>query len=119
MSQCLVANNVDEIAGILNGTTNFILTKMIEDGMQFDDALKLAQELGFAERNPAADIEGHDACRKICILASLAYGKHVYPDSVHTEGITKITLEDVRYAEAFHCVIKLIGSVKRLADGKD
>ena len=115
MSQCLVANNVDEIAGILNGTTNFILTKMIEDGMQFDDALKLAQELGFAERNPAADIEGHDACRKICILASLAYGKHVYPDSVHTEGITKITLEDVRYAEAFHCVIKLIGSVKRLA----
>ena len=118
MSQCLVANNVDEIAGILNGTTNFILTKMIEDGMQFDDALKLAQELGFAERNPAADIEGHDACRKICILASLAYGKHVYPDSVHTEGITKITLEDVRYAEAFHCVIKLIGSVKRLADGK-
>ena len=94
------------------------LTKMIEDGMQFDDALKLAQELGFAERNPAADIEGHDACRKICILASLAYGKHVYPDSVHTEGITKITLEDVRYAEAFHCVIKLIGSVKRLADGK-
>ena len=118
MSQCLVANNVDEIAGILNGTTNFILTKMIEDGMQFDDALKLAQELGFAERNPAADIEGHDACRKICILASLAYGKHVYPDSVHTEGITKITLEDVRYAEAFHCVIKLIGSVKRLEDGK-
>ena len=118
MSQCLVANNVDEIAGILNGTTNFIITKMIEDGMQFDDALKLAQELGFAERNPAADIEGHDACRKICILASLAYGKHVYPDSVHTEGITKITLEDVRYAEAFHCVIKLIGSVKRLADGK-
>ena len=71
-----------------SGTTNFILTKMIEDGMQFDDALKLAQELGFAERNPAADIEGHDACRKICILASLAYGKHVYPDSVHTEGIT-------------------------------
>lgn len=118
MSQCLVANIVYEIAGILNGTTNFILTKMIEDGMQFDDALKLAQDLGFAERNPAADIEGHDACRKICILASLAFGKHVYPDSVHTEGITKITLEDVRYAEAFNCVIKLIGKVKRLDDGK-
>lgn len=118
MSQCLVANNVDEIAGILNGTTNFILTKMIADGMQFDDALKLAQDLGFAERNPAADIEGHDACRKICILASLAYGKHIYPDSVHTEGITKITLEDVKYAEAFGCVIKLIGKVKRLEDGK-
>ena len=118
MSQCLIANNVDEVAGILNGTTNFILTKMIADGMQFEDALKLAQELGFAERNPAADIEGHDACRKICILASLAYGKHVYPDSVHTEGITKITLEDVKYAEAFGCVIKLIGRVKKLVDGK-
>ena len=90
ISQCLVANIVDEIAGILNGTTNFILTKMIEDGMQFDAALKLAQDLGFAERNPAADIEGHDACRKICILASLAFGKHVYPNSVHTEGITAL-----------------------------
>lgn len=118
MSQCLVANNVDEVAGILNGTTNFILTKMIADGMQFDDALKLAQDLGFAERNPAADIEGHDACRKICILASLAYGKHIYPDAVHTEGITKITLDDVKYAEAFGCVIKLIGRVKKLDDGK-
>lgn len=118
MSQCLIANNVDEVAGILNGTTNFILTKMIADGMQFDDALKLAQDLGFAERNPAADIEGHDACRKICILASLAYGKHVYPEAVHTEGITKITLEDVKYAEAFGCVIKLIGKVKKLEDGK-
>lgn len=118
MNQCLVANHVDEVAGILNGTTNFILTKMIEDGMQFEDALKLAQELGFAERNPAADIEGHDACRKICILASLAFGKHVYPDSVHTEGITKITLEDVKYAEKFGCVIKLIGRVKKLDNGK-
>ena len=118
ISQCLVANIVDEIAGILNGTTNFILTKMIEDGMQFDAALKLAQDLGFAERNPAADIEGHDACRKICILASLAFGKHVYPKSVHTEGITEITLEDVKYAEAYNCVIKLIGRVKRLDDGK-
>lgn len=118
MSQCLVANIVDEIAGILNGTTNFILTKMIEDGMQFEEALTLAQELGFAERNPAADIEGHDACRKICILASLAFGKHVYPESVHTEGITKITLDDVKYAEAFGCVIKLIGKVKRLEDGR-
>lgn len=118
ISQCLVANIVDEIAGILNGTTNFILTKMIEDGMEFDAALRLAQELGFAERNPAADIEGHDACRKICILASLAFGKHVYPESVHTEGITEITLEDVKYAEAYDCVIKLIGKVKRLENGK-
>ena len=118
MNQCLVANNVREVAGILNGTTNFILTKMIEDGMPFDDALKLAQDLGFAERNPAADIEGHDACRKICILASLAYGKHVYPDSVHTEGITHITLNDVKFAKEFGYVIKLIGRVKKLEDGK-
>ena len=118
MSQCLVANIVYEIAGILNGTTNFILTKMITEGMQFDDALKLAQDLGFAERNPAADIEGHDACRKICILASLAFGKHVYPNAVHTEGITKITLEDVNYAGNFGCVIKLIGKVKCLDGGK-
>ena len=118
LSQCFAANNIMGIAGILNGTTNFILTKMIEDGMQFDAALKLAQDLGFAERNPAADIEGHDACRKICILASLAFGKHVYPNFVHTEGITEITLEDVKYAEAYNCVIKLIGRVKRLDDGK-
>lgn len=118
MTQCLVANIVYEVAGILNGTTNFILTKMIEDGMQFEDALKLAQDLGFAERNPAADIEGHDACRKICILASLAYGKHVYPDSVHTEGITNITLDDVKYAANYNCVIKLIGKVRRLDNGK-
>lgn len=117
MNQCLVANIVNEVAGILNGTTNFILTKMIEDGMQFDDALKMAQDLGFAERNPEADIEGHDACRKICILASLAFGRHFYPDSVHTEGITKITLEDVKYAENFGYVIKLIGKVKRRDDG--
>ncbi len=118
MNQCLVANKVGEVAGILNGTTNFILTKMIQDGMTLADALKLAQDLGFAERNPAADIEGHDACRKICILASLAYGRHVYPESVHTEGITAITLEDVNMAEAFGYVIKLIGRVKKLDDGK-
>ena len=118
MNQCLVANNVSEVAGILNGTTNFILTKMIEDGMQFEDALKLAQDLGFAERNPAADIEGHDACRKICILASLAYGKHVYPESVHTEGISGITLSDVTLAKSFGYVIKLIGKVKKLESGK-
>ena len=117
MNQCLVANIVDEIAGILNGTTNFILTKMIEEGMQFEDALKLAQKLGFAERDPSADIQGHDACRKICILASLAFGKHVYPDAVHTEGITDITLDDVKYAESYGCVIKLIGKVKRLENG--
>ncbi len=116
--QCLVANNVKEIAGILNGTTNFILSKMIDEGMDFDAALKLAQDLGFAERNPAADVEGHDACRKICILASLAYGKHIYPDNIHTEGITKISLKDVKYASMYKSVIKLIGDVKKLEDGR-
>ena len=115
--QCLVANEVDEIACILNGTTNFILTKMINENMSFEDALKIAQDLGYAERNPEADVEGHDACRKICILASLAYGKHIYPDNVHTEGITKITLEDVEYAASYGCVIKLIGKCKRLESG--
>lgn len=113
LSQCLAANDVIEIAGILNGTTNFILTKMIREQMSFEAALALAQQLGYAERNPAADVEGHDSCRKICILASLAYGKHVYPDQVHTEGITKLTLEDVEYAESWGGVIKLIGRVKR------
>ncbi len=114
---CLSANEIDEIAGILNGTTNFILTKMIHEQMPFDAALKLAQELGYAEKDPTADIEGHDACRKICILASLCYGKHVYPDSVHTEGITKLTLEDVAYAEDWGGVIKLIGRAKKLENG--
>lgn len=117
LNQCLAANEVDEIDGILNGTTNFILTKMIKDSMSFEEALALAQQLGYAERNPAADVEGHDACRKICILASLVFGKHVYPDAVHTEGITNITLTDVEYAEAWGGVIKLIGSVK-LTGGK-
>lgn len=118
LHQCLAANDVIEIAGILNGTTNFILTKMIRDQMSFEDALALAQKLGYAERNPAADIEGDDACRKICILASLAFGKHVYPDQVHTEGITKVTLGDVEYAEAWGGVIKLIGRVKMMDDGR-
>lgn len=114
LNNCLVANDVDEIAGILNGTTNFILTKMITESMSFKDALSLAQKLGYAERNPSADVEGDDACRKICILASLAFGKHVYPDSVHTEGITNISLEDVEYANNWGGVIKLIGDVKHL-----
>jgi len=118
ISQCLAANDVIEIAGILNGTTNFILTKMITEQMSFDNALALAQKLGYAEHNPAADIEGTDACRKICILASLAYGKHVYPDQVHTEGITKISLADVEYAAAWGGVVKLIGQVKMMKNGK-
>jgi homoserine dehydrogenase len=118
INQCLAANDVVEIAGILNGTTNFILTKMITEKMSFDDALALAQKLGYAERNPAADIEGQDACRKICILASLSYGKHVYPEQVHTEGITKITLADVEYAASWGGVVKLVGQVKMMPSGK-
>ena len=118
ISQCLSANEITEVKGILNGTTNYILNKMIVDCMDFDDALKLAQDMGFAEKNPAADIEGHDACRKICILATLAFGKHVYPNQVTTEGITEISLTDTENANLFNCVIKLIGSTKRLKDGK-
>ena len=118
ISLCLAANEVIEVAGILNGTTNFILAKMIKDSMSFEDALKMAQQLGYAERNPAADVEGHDACRKICILASLCYGKHIYPEFVHTQGITKMTLADVAYAASWGGVVKLIGQVKKLDDGK-
>lgn len=118
MAQCLTANNIEGIAGILNGTTNFILTKMIEDGMTFEDALKLAQENGYAEKDPTADIEGFDACRKVCILASLAFGKHVYPNQVQTEGITKITLEDVSYIQSANGVIKLLGQIKNISEDK-
>lgn len=118
ISQCLAANDVVEIAGILNGTTNFILTKMIREQMTFEDTLALAQKLGYAERNPAADVEGFDACRKICILASLAYGRHVYPEQVHTEGITKISLADVEYAALWGGVVKLIGQVRMMKNGK-
>ncbi len=118
MANCLAANEVDEIWGILNGTTNYILNKMIVDNMDFDTALKLAQDLGFAEKNPAADVEGHDACRKICILAALGFGKHVYPNQVKTEGITNITLDDVDYADDFGAVIKLIGHAKKVNDEK-
>ena len=91
---------------------------MVNEQMAFDDALALAQKLGYAESDPTADIEGHDACRKICILASLAFGKHVYPDWVHCEGITKLTVEDIEYAENWGGKIKLIGSVKKLENGK-
>lgn len=112
LHMCLAANEINEIAGILNGTTNFILTKMIREKMTFDDALTLAQELGYAESNPSADVDGHDSCRKICILASLAFGRHVYPDNIYTEGITKITAEDVEYATSWGGAVKLIGWAK-------
>lgn len=118
LTQCLAANDIVEIDGILNGTTNYILTKMIQEKADFSEALKNAQQLGYAERDPSADIEGADACRKVCILASLAYGKHVYPNQVYTEGITKITLEDVDYAESYNAVIKLIGRTATLNNGK-
>lgn len=118
MAQCLNANEITEIYGILNGTTNFILTKMVKENLSFDVALKMAQDLGYAERNPDADVLGHDACRKICILAALGFGKHVYPEQVETEGITDISLDDVDYADKLGYVIKLIGSAKRLGADK-
>ncbi|MEG1719179.1 MAG: homoserine dehydrogenase [Clostridia bacterium] len=112
LNQCLTANKIIQIAGILNGTTNYILTKMIEDGKAFSEVLKETQELGYAEKNPDADVLGIDACRKIAILSSLSCGKHIYPDFVHTEGITNITLDDVRIAKEAGYVIKLIGQAK-------
>ena len=115
---CLGANEIHEIGGILNGTTNFILTKMFREGMAFDQALALAQQLGYAERDPSADVDGHDACRKVCILASLAFGRHVYPRQVFTQGIRDITPADVAYASQWGGVIKLIGRCRRLPDGK-
>ncbi len=118
ISRCLAGNRIDSIAGILNGTTNFIMTKMIVERTDFADALALAQKLGYAEKDPTADVEGLDACRKICILSSLAFGHHVYPDEVHTEGITKISLSDVEDAERFGFVIKLIAQAKKLENGK-
>lgn len=118
LTQCLAANHIEGVAGILNGTTNFILTMMIEKGMSFADALKIAQDKGYAEKDPTADVEGHDACRKVCILASLAFGKHVYPSQVETEGISKITLEDVSYINSAGGVIKLLGQIKYISDDK-
>ncbi len=118
LDQCLAGNEITEIFGILNGTTNFILTKMICDNLTFNDALKLAQDLGYAEKNPDADVLGYDACRKICILASLAFGRHVYPENVSTKGITEITLSDVDYADKLGYVIKLIGHTAKLDNGK-
>lgn len=116
IAQCLAANEISEIAGILNGTTNYILTKMITENATFEAALKDAQDLGYAEKDPTADVDGHDACRKICILAALCFGKHVYPENVYTEGIRKIDLADVAYAAAWGGVIKLIGSAKKLSE---
>ena len=116
--QCLAANSVQEVYGILNGTTNYILTEMIRNGVSFENALADAQAKGYAERNPAADIEGHDACRKICILSTLCFGRHVYPENVPAEGITNVTLEDVKNAGLVGCKIKLLGRAVLTPGGK-
>ena len=117
LHKCLAANDFTAIAGILNGTTNFILNKMIKENMDFSTALALSQEKGYAEKDPTADVEGHDACRKICILSSLAFGKHVYPASVHTKGIREVELKDVELCSKLGLAIKLIARVQRLENG--
>lgn len=117
MLQCLAANEIDEICGILNGTTNYILTQMIDNGISFESALRQAQENGYAEKDPTADIEGHDACRKICILSDLAFGDKFDPDAVSCEGISNITLRDVACADKLGRAIKLIGRAVRCEDG--
>lgn len=117
LHQCLAANRFTKIAGILNGTTNYILTKMIYDQKSFDEALAQAQSLGYAEKDPSADVDGHDATRKLCILGSLAFGKHIYPEYVHCSGIREITLDDVEYAENAGYAIKLIGLIENTESG--
>ena len=117
LKQCLAGNNITEIMGIINGTTNFILTKMKEDGMDFGEALQLATDLGYAEADPTADIEGYDAGRKLAIMASIAFHTSVTFDDVFTEGITKITAKDMRYAKEMGCSIKLLGIAKNTETG--
>lgn len=114
---CLTADVVEEITGILNGTTNYMMTKMSEEGSEFEDVLKDAQQKGYAEADPTADIEGHDACRKIAILTSLVSGQQVNFEDIHCEGITKISATDIKYAKALGRSIKLLAS-SRLVDGK-
>lgn len=117
LKQCLAGNNITEIMGIINGTTNFILTKMKEDGMDFGEALQQATDLGYAEAGPTADIEGYDAGRKLAIMASIAFHTPVTFDDVFTEGITKITAKDMRYAKEMGCSIKLLGIAKNTETG--
>ena len=118
MTVCTKANTIERIAGILNATTNYILNEMLAKGKTFDDALSDAQEKGYAERNPAADIEGHDACRKLAILSSMAWGKFVDYNEIPTEGIVNISSEDVGYAQKLNSVIKLIGYAELVEDNK-
>jgi len=118
LNQCLAANEISEIYGILNGTTNHMLTEMVQKNVSFDAALEDAQVRGFAEADPTADIDGHDACRKICVLGALGFGHHIYPEQVPTEGIRTVTLQDVAYARSAARKIKLLGCVVRQPDGK-
>ena len=118
LTNCLAANEVEQITGILNGTTNYILTRMIKAGLTFEQALKEAQDNGYAEKDPTADVDGHDACRKICILSALACGQHVYPQQVPTQGIREVTLADVAYADSCGYKIKLLGRCLREPEGK-
>ena len=117
LKQCLAGNDLTDILGIVNGTTNYILTKMFEDGMEFSDALKKAQELGYAEADPTADVEGLDAGRKMAIMASIAFHSRVVFADVYTEGITKITPADIAYAKEFDSVIKLLGVARNTPEG--
>lgn len=116
LCNALTAEKVEEISGILNGTTNYILTEMERNGARFEDALKEAQELGYAERNPEADVEGYDACRKIAILSSLMSGKTVDYNEIYTEGITQITPEDFAYAHSMDMTIKLLATSRLVED---
>ena len=116
LNYSLTAEKIEAITGILNGTTNYILTKMEKEGADFDTVLKEAQDKGYAERNPEADVEGHDACRKIAILSSLMMGKNVDSEKIMTEGITKITAADFVYANATDSTIKLLGKSRALED---
>ena len=116
--QCLAGNQIEEVVGILNGTTNYILTRMVRGGVSFEDALKEAQAKGYAEQNPAADVEGLDAGRKICILSDLAWGKEVLPERIHTQGISGLDLQDVAIADKAGYRVKLLGRALRLADGR-
>ena len=118
LTTCLAANEFNAITGILNGTTNYILTRMIRAGLTFEQALKEAQANGYAEQDPTADVDGHDACRKICILADLAYGRNVSPEQVPTQGIRTVSLEDVAYADSKGYKIKLLGRAIRQPEGK-
>ena len=112
----LAPDEIEEISGILNGTTNYILTKMTDEGSDFDSVLKDAQDKGYAEKDPTADVEGQDACRKIAILTSLAYGKQLDFEDIYTEGITKITDRDIAYAKKMGDKIKIFGSSKKVGD---